>query len=126
MQLCESLSLVFTTDGEAQEKARKELFEKLKVLEQGMRESFPDLIHSNTKSIGILDVVMFSIFGSHEAQEQVLGIKVIDPDKNPLLFSWMKALKDLPLVKDVVSAPHDKLVALLESVRNNTLKFRDA
>lgn len=34
-----------------------------------------------------LDILICSCFGPYKAQEEALGVKVIDPERNPLLFS---------------------------------------
>ncbi|KAH0975700.1 hypothetical protein GBA52_017599 [Prunus armeniaca] len=122
-QVFESLSLACTSDGEVQEKAIKELLEKLKTFEEGMKEFFPDGIASieRSKTLGLLDIVLCSVFGPHKVQEEVLGVKIVDPEKTPLIFSWVTALTELPLVKEL-TPPHEKLLALLQFFRNNALK----
>lgn len=47
----------------------------------------------NKINVGLLDVLMFSIFDAYEAHEQVLGIKGIDPEKTPVTFSWITELQ---------------------------------
>ena len=126
MQLFDTMYTVTKTDGEAQEKAVKELLEKLEVLEDGIKEFFPDgnpCIDSD--NVGLLDLVIVSLFGPYKIQEEVLGIKIIDPEKTPLIFSWLTALNQLPLVKETIP-PHDKLVAILKYVRENALKSSSA
>ncbi|XP_008239955.1 PREDICTED: glutathione S-transferase U10-like [Prunus mume] len=122
-QVFESLKLAFTSDGEVQEKAIKELLEKLKTFEEGMKEFFPDGIASieRTKNLGLLDIVLYSGFGAHKVPEEVIGTKIIDLEKTPLIFSWLTALNELPLVKEL-TPPHEKLVAVLQFFRNNALK----
>ncbi|XWS51124.1 hypothetical protein CRYUN_Cryun12cG0149800 [Craigia yunnanensis] len=124
--LFESMLTVVKTDGEAQEKAIKELLGKLEVLEEGMKEFFPDgnpCVGSD--NIELLDLVMLSLFGAHKIQEEVLGIKIIDPEKTPLIFSWLTAINELPLVKES-TPPHDNLVGILKFVRENGLKSSSA
>lgn len=121
-QLFETMLLVCKTDGETQEKATKELHEKFEVFEQGMKELFPDgrsKIDSN--NVGLIDFVLLSLFGPHRVQSEVVGVKVIDPEKTPLVFSWIAALSELPVVKEL-TPPHDKVVAFLHSFRNAALK----
>lgn len=60
-------------------------------------------------------------FGPYKAHEEVFGLKVLDPEKYPLLFSWVQKLNEIPLVKGVLP-PHDKLVALLQFMKQNGLK----
>lgn len=61
-----------------------------------MQDLFRDGIPSsvdNTINVGLLDVVMFSIFDAYGAHEQALGIKVIDPENTPVIFSWITDLQ---------------------------------
>ena len=126
MQLFEAMIFIFSTKGEAQEKAGKYYFGKMKELEEGMRRIFPDCTRVSSCNIGLIDMVLFSLLGSHKAREEVLGLKVLDHEKNPLLFSWIIALSELPLMKELIPVPHDQLVQLLHGVRNNALKFPSA
>ncbi|PON93607.1 Glutathione S-transferase, C-terminal-like, partial [Trema orientale] len=112
------------TDGEEQEKNVKELFEKLRLLEQGMKDYyFPDGKTPSVEigNLGVLDILVWSTFGSYRVQEEILGRKVIDPEEYPLIFSWVTALNEVPLLKEL-SPPHEKLLALVLSVRNQSLK----
>ncbi|XWS51126.1 hypothetical protein CRYUN_Cryun12cG0150000 [Craigia yunnanensis] len=122
-QLFQTMITVIKTDGEAQEKAIKEVLEKLEMLEEGMKEFFPDRNPSiDSENLGLLDLVFFSSFGLHKVREEVLGIQIIDPEKTPLLFSWVKAINQLPLVKEL-TPPHDKLVAFLKFIRECSQVF---
>ncbi|EOY21832.1 Glutathione S-transferase tau 9, putative [Theobroma cacao] len=122
-QLFEAMTRVVTCDGEIQAKAIDEVQGKMKVLEEGMKEVFPG---SGSPSIdgdnlGLLDIMICSTFSPYKAYEEALGVKILDPERNPLVFCWVKALNELPLVKELYP-PHDKLVALLKVVRENALK----
>lgn len=106
-----------TSQGEAHEKALEEVFERLGVFEEGMKE----YLHgghsfTNGENLGLLDIVMVATFGPCKAHEQVLGFKALDPDRNPLLFSWVAAMNEHPLVKEL-DPPHDKLVQLLRFIK---------
>ena len=122
MQLFEDMGRVITSDGEAQEKATKDLFEKLTILEEGMKDFFPGGTPSiNGENMGLLDILMYALFGPYKAHEEVLGMKMIDPERNSLLFSWVMALTELPVVKES-TPPHEKLVALVQFIRQNALQ----
>ncbi|XVE56948.1 hypothetical protein DITRI_Ditri04bG0052000 [Diplodiscus trichospermus] len=124
--LFETMFTVVKTDGEAQEKAVKELLEKLQVLEEGIKEFFPDgNICIDSNNVGLLDLVLLSVFGPYNVQEEVLGIKIIDMEKTPLVYSWLRAINQLPLVKESIP-PHDKLAAVLKFMRENALKSSSA
>nr|XP_023928011.1 glutathione S-transferase U9-like [Quercus suber] len=121
-QVFENMVLILKTDGEAQEKAVKEVSEKLSLLEEGIKSIFPEGIPIiNQENVGLLDIVIVSTFGSYKAQEEVLGLKLIDPEKtSPLLFSRLKALLELPVVKGALP-PHEKVVGALKFMRQNAL-----
>ncbi|XP_022736158.1 glutathione S-transferase U9-like [Durio zibethinus] len=122
-ELFEAMTRVVTCDGEVAAKAIDEVDEKMKVLEEGMKEFFPGSgpPFIDSENLGLLDILVCSIFSSYKAYEEVLGVKILDPERNPLIFCWVKTLKELPLVKELYP-PHDKLVALLKIVRENALK----
>ncbi|XP_050258117.1 glutathione S-transferase U9-like [Quercus robur] len=121
-QVFENMVLILKIDGEAQEKAVKEVSEKLSLLEEGIKSIFPEGIPIiNQENVGLLDIVIVSTFGSYKAQEEVLGLKLIDPEKtSPLLFSRLKVLLELPVVKGALP-PHEKVVGALKFMRQNAL-----
>ncbi|PSS07907.1 Glutathione S-transferase [Actinidia chinensis var. chinensis] len=122
-QLLESLGKTFNCHGEELEKAMEEVMEKLKLLEEGMKEFFsngsPSINHGN---VGLLGVLMVTILGPYRAQEEVLGLTILDPERNPLVLSLVTALNELPVVKEVTPA-HEKLVPLLQFIRENNIKL---
>ncbi|KAK3226782.1 hypothetical protein Dsin_006644 [Dipteronia sinensis] len=61
-----------------------------------------------------------AVLATHKANEEVLGVKMVDPEKFPLMFSWVQQLNELPPMKEVVP-PHEKVVDLLRFVRKNGL-----
>ncbi|XP_015868070.3 glutathione S-transferase U9-like [Ziziphus jujuba] len=125
-QLFEAMFSVLKTDGEAQHKAIKEVNEKLNILEEGMKNFFQASTHPvDGQNLGLLDIVICSILGNYKAQEQVLGIKIIDLEKTPLIFSWLTTLVELPVVKETLP-PHEKIVLFLKYVRQNALKASKA
>ncbi|XP_062116513.1 glutathione S-transferase U10-like [Humulus lupulus] len=115
------LTALKSSTGEAQHKAFMEVSHKLELLEEGLKNFYPDCTRIDGASVGLLDLVMVSMFGGKRVQEEVLGINVIDHDKTPLLSAWITALGDIPLVKEALP-PHDKLVAFLKYIRENALK----
>ncbi|WKA08420.1 hypothetical protein VitviT2T_026145 [Vitis vinifera] len=114
--------LVVKSDGEAQEKAIKVAFEKLKLFEEGMKDFFQGGTHHiDGENMGFLDIVLCSLFGAHKVQEVVLGVKFIDPEKYPLVYSWLTALTELAVVKEL-RPPHEKLMEILQFVRQSALQ----
>lgn len=94
-QLFENIVLALKTGGEAHEKAMEKVHRNLKLLEEGMRGCFPGgfpSIAGESDNMGLLDIVVCSIFGPHEAYEEFFGVKIIDQEKYPLLSFWLKSL----------------------------------
>ncbi|KAI8528905.1 hypothetical protein RHMOL_Rhmol12G0184200 [Rhododendron molle] len=106
---------VLITEGEAQEKAIKEAIDTLKIAEEGMLEFFPTTPITNENQLGVLDIVMCSVLGAYRAVEEVLGVKLIVPERNPLVLSWMEALLELPVVKET-RPTREKTVAFIRSI----------
>lgn len=104
-----------------QEKWIEELYQKQRILEDGIKDLFPagGII---SEKLGLLDIIMVATFGAYKAQEEVLGFKTLDSERNPLLFSWVEALMKLPVVKEIVP-PYEKLVGLLQFLKENGIKF---
>ncbi|KAK8537580.1 hypothetical protein V6N13_096603 [Hibiscus sabdariffa] len=125
-QLYETMLTVMKTAGEAQEKAINQVSEKLQVLEEGMQEFYPNEVPSiTTQNMGILEILICCLLGPYKLQEQVLGIQIINPERTPLIFSWLTAINQVPLVKE--SAPaEEKTLALLKFVRDIALKSSSA
>lgn len=124
MQIFEgSVKVIMAGSEEALEKAVKELREKLKVLEDnGLKSLLGDgSPFVNGEEIGYVDIAMWSVMGAYKIHEEVLGIKIVDQDETPTVFSWLKRLIEHPLAKDIMPSK-EKIVGLLQYVRNNALK----
>ena len=123
MQLFDSMRPVVATVGEAQEKVIKKVFENLKVVEEGMKDLFPGGTPViNGENLGMLDIVAFSILSSYKAVEEAIGVKLLDCERNPLIFSLVTALNELPVVKETIP-PHAKMVAFFHHIRQNALQI---
>ncbi|KAK7317260.1 hypothetical protein RJT34_01332 [Clitoria ternatea] len=120
-QLLQNTFLVFKTDGEAQQKAIDQVFEKLNLLENGVKTLLAEGNLGVENDVGVLDIVFCSIFGAYKVQEEVLGIKLIVAEKFPLLFSWLISIAELEAVQKA-TPPHERSVALLQRFRQSALK----
>lgn len=122
VQLFDTVFKVVKTEGEAQQKALKEVHEKLELLEVGMKEFFPEgKVSINEENMTILDIVTCSLFGAYKVQEEVLGLTILDPEKVPLVLSWVHALMEVPIVMEL-TPPHDKLVGIFQFIRQRGLQ----
>ncbi|KAK6242379.1 hypothetical protein SCA6_007768 [Theobroma cacao] len=111
-QTVETMVTVLKSGGQAQEKDINKMLEIIKVLEEGVKDIY---------NVGYLDFLICSVFSFRSAMEKVLGIKILDSEKTPLLYSWVTKLNDLALVKETI-ASHEKLVEVLKVVREKALQ----
>ncbi|XP_048136586.1 glutathione S-transferase U9-like [Rhodamnia argentea] len=92
------------------------------VLEEGIKGSYPmGFPFINGDNMGLLYIFVCPILGPHKVLEEVLGIKFLDPEKYPTVTSWVKALNELPLVREAMP-PHEKLVGVLQFLRASLLE----
>ena len=121
-QLFDGMLLAMKTEGEAQEKAIKEVKEKLKVLEeQGLKsllaEENPFV---NGDELGYLDIVTLTVLGMYKIHEEFFGVKIMEEEKIPILFSWLNKLTEHPIAKEV-APPKEKVLGLLHFIRQKLL-----
>ena len=108
---------MIATDGEEQEREVKEMIEKHKVFESGIKEFFADNSpFTNGENLGLLDILTSATLGMYDVQEQVFGAKFLDPKETPFLFSWVTAMNEHPLVKET-SPPRDKIAQLFQFIK---------
>ncbi|KAK4264194.1 hypothetical protein QN277_025403 [Acacia crassicarpa] len=125
-QLFENSVVILKTEGEAQQKAVKDMYEKLCVLEKGMKEYFPDgKPEVDDNNIGVLDIIFGSAFGAYKAHHEVLGLNMLEADKFPVLNSWLMALVELQVMKEA-APPHEKVVQFLQFLRQSALSSTSA
>ncbi|KAL2340775.1 hypothetical protein Fmac_008715 [Flemingia macrophylla] len=120
-QLLEISFLVVKTDGEEQQKAIKQVYEKLNLLEDGMKSYLAEGNVGVENKFGMVDIVFCALYGPYKAHEEVLGMKFIVPEKFPVLFYWLMAIVEVEAVKKA-ALPHDKTVAILQHYRLSALK----
>ncbi|KAH9603892.1 hypothetical protein KSS87_000629 [Heliosperma pusillum] len=119
--LFETVWKTLITDGEAQKTVLEESLEKLDVAEQGLKEIFPNGVPPfEKKKPGYLDIVFYSLCGTHEAVDEILGKKFLTVERYPLLVSWVNALKQVPEVIEV-TPPIPKLVGLIHFIRQRSI-----
>ncbi|MCD9641808.1 hypothetical protein HAX54_028252 [Datura stramonium] len=114
----ECMLKIFTE--EDQEKACEEFYQKLGVLEDGMKNMFPG---GSPKieggNIGLLDILIVVTFGMCKTQEQVFGVKFLDQEKAPFIYSWVNSLVELPVIKEAAPS-RDKVVTFLQSFKERS------
>lgn len=120
-QLFEGVRQVITRGGEAQEKAIGELLEKMNTFEEEMKKLLPNGVSViEVQNLGLLDILVGAVFSPSKAQEEVADVQILDPEKNPLILSWVTAWNQLTTVQELLP-PHDMIVGLLQFVRKTAL-----
>ncbi|KAM3269094.1 glutathione S-transferase U10 [Capsicum chacoense] len=124
LQMSDTMKKAFISDKDVEEGAFDEFFEKLKVMEEGMKDFFPggrSIICAD--DLRLLDIIIVCSLGTYKAAEEVLGMKILDPEKYPFVYSWVNTLLELPLVKETLPQ-HDKVVSRLEFIKQNGFTFQ--
>ncbi|KAJ9163615.1 hypothetical protein P3X46_023264 [Hevea brasiliensis] len=94
----------------------------MNIFEEEMKKLLPDGVPIiQVDNLGLLDILVSVTFSAYEAREEVSGVKILNPERNPFIFSWVTTLKQLPIVKELLP-PHDKPVGLIRFVRKMSLK----
>ena len=124
VKLYDSLLLSMKTEGEAQEKAMEEVKERLKVVEeQGLKsllaEGSPFV---NGDELGYLDIGMLTILGRYKIYEEFFGMKIMEEEEIPIVFSWLNRLIEHPIAKELGAPPKEKILGLLHITRQRFLQ----
>lgn len=99
---------------EAQAKAFQELQELLAMLGQGIEIDFPEkfALSSNYETLDYLDIVAGSTGCLVESFQEAFDV-IVDSGKQTRFFSWMKALKQHPVMMEMLP-PHETTIAKLQ------------
>ncbi|XP_009616913.1 glutathione S-transferase U9-like [Nicotiana tomentosiformis] len=117
-QVTECMLKVF----KGEEKALEEFYEKLSVLENGIKNSSLEITTNiEGRNMGLLDIMIIITLGAYKVQEQVFGVKILDAEKTPLLYSWLTSLIELPIVKEI-TPPYDKVLSFLHFLKDIVFK----
>ncbi|KAH7524934.1 hypothetical protein FEM48_Zijuj06G0171900 [Ziziphus jujuba var. spinosa] len=125
-QFNENMKTLVKTEGETQKKVLDKIHELLKVLDEGLKGFYPNgTTNICNENLGLLDIVGASVFCPIKATEDLFGLKIIDPEKTPLVYSWVESLKGLSLVKETIP-PYDKLLQIVSYYKQKNLNFSAA
>ncbi|GLU08790.1 hypothetical protein SLE2022_256790 [Rubroshorea leprosula] len=106
-----SISKVFRSSGEEQEKALKESLEMLEIIEEhapglGQKKFF------GGDKIGMVDLALGLVAHWMGPIEEVTGVQIMEAGKFPRLEAWMKNFKEDPVIKENLPELKDMLAAL--------------
>ena len=90
MQLFEAIGQIITSNGEAQEKNTNELLQQMDVFEEKMKEFFAKGTQGiQNENIGLLDILLGATFSPYKIQEEIAGVKILEPEKHPFTGAKM-------------------------------------
>ncbi|KAH7573115.1 hypothetical protein JRO89_XS03G0071500 [Xanthoceras sorbifolium] len=105
------------TTGEELEKAIKECLEILEIVEE---HGLEDKKYFNGEKIGMVDIAFGSILYWLGVNEEVLGVKLLEPHKFPRLHKWFHSFQEVPVIKE--NLPNrDNVISFLKG-RRETLE----
>ncbi|ERM94462.1 hypothetical protein AMTR_s00010p00260340 [Amborella trichopoda] len=112
---------ILASEGKEQEKAVTEFTNSLEVLDQGLLKDFRGgLPVFNGERRGFSDLVLSCSSGWHKVLEEIAGVKVIEAERNPTLYSWRSHFFELNVVKDTFPS-HEKLLSYAKNKREKVL-----
>ncbi|KAF3457495.1 hypothetical protein FNV43_RR02153 [Rhamnella rubrinervis] len=93
-----AFSSFFTSpEGEDREKAVKEALEALKILEE---QALGDKKFFGGETINMVDIAFARLPYWFECSEEIVGLKLLEPNSLPKLHAWVQNLKQVPVIKE--------------------------
>ncbi|KAK1283720.1 Glutathione S-transferase U9 [Acorus calamus] len=94
---------IYACRGEEQEKAIAEFGENVTMMEKEIVKEFPagKPFYSGERP-GFLDVVVGSASSLIKVTERLIGVKLVDQERTPLLHSWLAAFAEFGITKDTM------------------------
>ncbi|WOL16384.1 hypothetical protein Cni_G25171 [Canna indica] len=121
-----AVGLVFSSSGEGQKAAVEQVHENLKLLEGELREgAFKGRRFFGGDRIGLLDIVLGC--GSYwlAVFEEVMEVKLVDPEAFPFFSAWLREFEEQKEVKETIPAI-DKLLEYARGIRQMMLSMGSA
>ncbi|XP_021761632.1 glutathione S-transferase U9-like [Chenopodium quinoa] len=124
-QVAEILGKALITEGKPSDEMTNEYRNKMDMAEELIKaELFPNGCPSfEDAKPGYLDIVLYSLLGSSDVAEEFFGFRPFNAERYPFLASWIKALKEVPDVKEV-TPPKVKVIELLHAMRRSYLQTK--
>nr|CAN78656.1 hypothetical protein VITISV_006850 [Vitis vinifera] len=111
-----SIWSVFIKQGKEQEEAMVPALENLKFLEEELKgKKF-----FGGETIGFVDLALGWLGNLISILEEIVGLKVVDGEKFPLLSAWMQDFADAPIIKDNWP-PRDRMIVKFQALRDATI-----
>ncbi|XP_061989483.1 probable glutathione S-transferase [Rosa rugosa] len=110
--------MVFRTTGEEHEKAKKEVLEMLRTIEE--HAGLDKKRFFGGDNIGIVDIAFGQIARWFGVIEEVVGMELLEPHAFPHVHAWTNNFKDVPAIKGNLP-DHDRMVAFYKPFRESLL-----
>lgn len=120
-----AVAAVFGSAGEDQKAAVGQVHENLKLIETELREgAFKGRRFFGGDRIGILDIVLGC--GSYwlAVFDEVMEVKLVDPEAFPLFRAWLQDFEEQEEVKEIIP-PTDRLLEYARGIRQMMLSLKD-
>lgn len=102
---------VFVKQGKEQEEALVTAMENLRFLEQELKgKKF-----FGGEKIGFVDLTLGWLANLISIFEEILGLKIVDEEKLPLLYAWMGEFAEAPIIRDNWP-PRDKMIVKFQAL----------
>ncbi|KAE9589790.1 hypothetical protein Lal_00021622 [Lupinus albus] len=105
-------SLFGISTNEEREKSIEKIWEHLRVVEEHCFGDVKKLFGGDT--INIVDIAFGSTINFIVTVEDIIQVKVLEVEKSPLLLSWFKNFKDVPVINENLP-DHEERVAFIKS-----------
>ncbi|XP_022722601.1 probable glutathione S-transferase [Durio zibethinus] len=96
-----------------QEKAAKDFFEVLKIIEE---QALGDKKFFGGDTINLVDISYGLLAYWFKNAEEVIGIKMLEPSALPRLSQWVQNFLEVPVIKETIP-DRDKLLAYMRRIR---------
>lgn len=106
----------FATRGEEQEKGKQEASEKLKILEEELKNK--KFFGGNR--IGMVDIVGSAIAYWTKAMEEVSGMELLGEEKYPKLWKWAEEFVGCSSIRECLP-PKDELCDRFRAILSSTV-----
>ncbi|KAF9610775.1 hypothetical protein IFM89_024631 [Coptis chinensis] len=118
-----SIAELFVTTGENRDKAAKDCLEMLKTIEEhgGLGEK----IFFGGDKIGLADLVFGFLAQWFGVIEEVVGVKIMEPQEFPRLQAWIKNFKEVPVIKENLP-DHETIVPMFKWRREMLMAMTSA
>ncbi|KAG8092363.1 hypothetical protein GUJ93_ZPchr0012g20590 [Zizania palustris] len=108
-------TILFSPETEEKLKAAARAISALETMEGAFRELFESKAFFGGDGIGFVDVVLGSYLGWFKVIEKMIGTRILDAARTPLLAAWAERFEAADAVKGVLPDDVDKVIDFLQS-----------